>query len=213
MKLVQSLLQKIPFFNYLLHLNYLINKGYLYNLGWTKSLKSFSIVNNEGESIPWFTYSCIHFLSTRNLSNLNVFEFGSGNSTLWFQKRVNKIYSLEHDKSWYEKIKDQFTDNVTYIFKEVNKGYSQVINDQPIQFDLIIIDGRNRVECCKNSLSKLSNKGVIIWDNSDREKYNEGYNLLIDNGFKRIDFYGLAPSICDSSLTSIFYKEENCLGI
>ncbi|MBB6461213.1 class I SAM-dependent methyltransferase [Flammeovirga kamogawensis] len=213
MKLVQSLLLKVPFFNYLLHLNYLINKGYLYKLGWTKSLKSFSVINNKKEPIPWFTYSCIHFLSTRKLSNLNVFEFGSGNSTLWFQKRVNKIYSLEHNKDWFNKIKNQFNSNVTFIYKEIDNGYSQEINNHSLQFDLIIIDGRNRVECCKNTLNKISPNGVIIWDNSDRIKYNEGYNLLTENGYKRLDFYGLAPSVCDSSLTSIFYKKDNCLGI
>jgi hypothetical protein len=80
-------------------------------------------------------------------------------------------------------------------------------------FDAIVIDGRDRVNCCKNSLGALKAAGVIIWDNSERPDYQEGYDFLINNGFKRIDFGGIGPINPDAWCTSVFYRSNNCLGI
>lgn len=33
-----------------------------------------------------------------------VFEYGSGGSTLFFQKYVKKIISIEHNRIWYKKM-------------------------------------------------------------------------------------------------------------
>ncbi|NME72483.1 class I SAM-dependent methyltransferase [Flammeovirga aprica] len=206
-------LQKNKFLNSILQFNYIIKKGFLHQVGWSKSIKKLSSIDKEGESIPWFTYGTIHFLKQKNLSDLHLFEYGSGNSTFWFSKRVKSITSVEHDKEWYTFVNDKCPSNVDYRFKDVNNGYEDTITETSIQFDIVIIDGRKRVACAKKALPKLTDRGVIIWDNSNREKYNEGYQFLTDNGFKKIDFYGLAPSHGDPSMTTVFYKEGNCLGI
>jgi predicted O-methyltransferase YrrM len=31
-------------------------------------------------------------------------EFGSGRSTLYFSKRLDELYSIEHHQEWYEKV-------------------------------------------------------------------------------------------------------------
>ena len=104
--------------------------------------------------------------------------------------------------------------NVEYILKPLaNKEYENYILNCTSKFDIIIIDGRERVQTAKNSLHSLKRSGIIIWDNSDREKYKEGYQLLFEKGFKRLDFWGIAPGLHAETCTSIFYREENCFGI
>lgn len=144
-----------------------------------------------------------------------VFEFGSGNSTLWWGKKVSKVISYEHDLSWYQSFKNRLPSNVEYHHCELAYGeeYSKAILDYNNAFDIIIIDGRDRVNCAKNSLGALKDHGVIIWDNSDRESYEEGYSFLIQNDFKRLDFEGHGPINSYGWSTSIFYRNNNCLGI
>jgi hypothetical protein len=89
---------------------------------------------------------------------------------------------------------------------------NEILNYNKV-FDIIIIDGRERVQCSMNSLNALKENGVIIWDNSDRLKYAKGYNFLLSNGFKRIDFSGLGPINPHAWCTSIFYRVGNCLDI
>ncbi len=54
---------------------------------------------------------------------------------------------------------------------------------------------------------------MVIWDNSDRSDYEEGYEFLLGQGFRRLDFYGLGPINVMASCTSVFYREQNCLGL
>lgn len=189
--------------------------GALKDAGWFKSFKTKTPIDRDGKPIPWMTYSAISFLERRINSNLTVFEYGCGNSTFWWARRVKNIVSCEHDMSWHEKIKELIPVNAElyHINLEYNGKYSKFISKYNQVFDIIVIDGRDRVNCAKNSLSALKENGVIIWDNSDRDCYEEGYIYLLNSGYKKIDFEGMGPVHEFSWCTSIFYKGENCLNI
>lgn len=59
--------------------------------------------------------------------------------------------------------------------------YFQFIKDYPDQsFDFILIDGRARVECALNSISKLKPNGMMILDNSERKRYRPVHEILKD---------------------------------
>ncbi len=92
--------------------------------------------------------------------------------------------------------------------------YNMVVNIPkkylPIKRDLILRDG---ISCSKNFLTSIKKDGVVILGNSDRKSYEEGYNYLSRNGYKRIDFEAMGPVNVDSWCTSIFYKDNNCLEI
>lgn len=170
----------------------------------------------HGQAQPWFTYGFMAFLKERINDGMSVFEFGSGNSTLWFSKYGCKLVSVEHDLAWFNAMKDQLVShpNVEYLHRDLENGtYAKEITNYSGIFDIIVLDGRDRVNCCLNSLGALKEKGVVIWDNSDREEYAEGYQFLKSNDFKRIDFHGLGPINSRAWCTSIFYREENCLNI
>lgn len=189
---------------------------YLQQEGWVLSAKKKLPVDLNGNPLPWFTYPSIHFVKNKLKRNFRVFEYGSGNSTLWIESKVQSIISIEHDEGWFSEMNKEFANKpkITYKYKELDSGfYENEISSFNDEFDIVIIDGRKRVECAKNSLKALKKDGVIIWDNSDRELYNEGYDFLIANGFKRIDFWGMGPINAYAWCTSIFYREANCFNI
>ena len=49
---------------------------------------------------PWYMPKAHQFLE-RKISHLNrVFEYGSGDSSVWFAERVKEYIAVEHDQSW-----------------------------------------------------------------------------------------------------------------
>ena len=190
-------------------------KGYLVDSGWFKSVEEGLPFDAEGKPLPWYTYSFIDFIGGRIRPKMKVFEYGSGNSTLWWSQRVESVVACEHDKPWFNTISGKVPENVDYRYCELEYGgaYSQLISTFDTEFDCIVIDGRDRVNCAKNVVPALKEDGVVIWDNSDREKYTDGYSFLKDNGFRRLDFWGIGPICRKPWCTSVFYRENNNLGI
>jgi hypothetical protein len=188
--------------------------GYLLETGWFYTFKSGQPVDYGKEAIPWFTYSAIDFLKERLNSNLNVLEFGSGNSTLFLAKRVKKVTALEHDDGWFQNILAKKTSNVEIKFVssvEVKNYLQPLVEDE--KYDVIIIDGLFRNECIRASLKHLSEDGIIILDDSERDDYAEGITFLVKNGFRQLNFSGIAPGIFFRKCTTIFYNDINCVNI
>jgi len=183
--------------------------------GWFRSFREERSVDLSGNPIPWLTYPAIAFIERRIRPDMCVFEFGCGSSTLWWAQRVKEVTACEHDRDWYQDVVEKIPDNVTlyHIPLEYDGDYCRKVSAVEKKFDIIVIDGRDRVNCVKNALNSLTPDGVFIWDNSDREEYQEGYKFLFNNGFKKIEFTGMIPIMSCRSETGIFYRQENCLGI
>jgi hypothetical protein len=202
----------------LLHLTPYIQigvNGYLKEKGWFRSFTRKEAIDVSNSAIPWFTYPAIYFLQSRLKDSFEVFEYGSGNSTIWLSKKVKSVYSVEYDMSWYKKINNIMPSNVKLIYKDLdyNGKYVNSIAEFNNKYDIVIVDGRDRVNAAIISLNYLKNDGVIIFDNADRDEYKEAYTYMADKGFKRIDFEGMTPAVHVRSITSIFYRPENCLQI
>lgn len=191
------------------------HKGYLTTIGWFTAFDTKQAVDAEGQPLPWVTYSFIDFIKPRLNKNLSIFEYGSGNSTLFYAKNVKRVVSVEHDEAWYNKIVNEKAANAEMIFTALEKDgeYSQKAKLLNEQFDIIIVDGRDRVNCCKHSVDALSTNGVLVLDDSEREFYNEARVFLTARGFKELSFSGISPGMFYNKATSIFYKADNCLGI
>ncbi|HXH98623.1 MAG TPA: hypothetical protein VNI52_00010 [Sphingobacteriaceae bacterium] len=190
-------------------------KGYLNDIGWFNSFHSKMPVDQNGAPIPWVTYSFIDFIKTRINSTHLIFEFGSGNSTYFYAKHASKVVSVEHDKLWMEKIDQQKPKNSELVFCEltIDGKYCRMPQHYSEKFHLIIVDGRDRVNCCKQCLPALMDDGVVILDDSERPLYKEGIDFLLENGFKELTFTGISPGVFIYKATSVFYKPNNCLGV
>lgn len=191
------------------------SRGPLCEDGWFRSFREQASVDAKGEPLPWFTYPAIEFISKRINIEMSVFEYGCGGSTLWWAKRLNEVISIEHDRDWYEKVVNDVPLNVKLYQIDLTYGgaYSRKVMEYEKRFDVVVVDGRDRVNCVKNSLKALKNTGVIIFDNSDRKEYSEGVSFLLENRFNKIEFVGLCPIVNCKSETSIFYRTGNSFGI
>lgn len=189
--------------------------GPLKDDGWFRSFKDEASVDADGNPIPWITYPAIEFIKRRINKEMSVFEYGCGGSTLWWASKVKEVVSIEHNKDWYQRILPTIPNNVTLEHVELEYGgeYSRKILKYKCRFDIVVIDGRDRVNCGVNTIDALKPDGVIVWDNSDQKEYEQGYQFFLNNGFKKIEFVGLAPIVNWKAETGIFYRQDNCLGL
>lgn len=188
------------------------SKSVLLVEGWFKSFAYSSPVDREGQPIPWWTYSAIHFLDGRLGDRMRVLELGAGNSTIWLSARCREIVSLENHHDWAEKIRGRVGNNVDIV--EVSDYVDSVsAYDKDDRFDIIVVDGKDRVACAFLGLSLLTEKGVFIIDDAERPELVTAIRKLRDQGFQELPFESMRPQVIHGGKTSILYREENCLGI
>ncbi|RPA68426.1 class I SAM-dependent methyltransferase [Cyclobacteriaceae bacterium YHN15] len=169
--------------------------------------------------LPWINISSLRFLSKIIDSEMRVLEYGSGGSTLFFSNRVKELISIEHDENWNSLVEKEIVSRgsknvrlfhlpiTTNDTKENHKhdyvSFVKSFEDQ--SFDLILIDGRERVKCLESSIPKLKKGGIIVFDNADRRKYKKALEDHLGH-FKCLKFYG--PSIADINFseTHIYFS-------
>lgn len=112
------------------------------------SIRDWNSVDANGAPTPWYTYPTTEFLSHLDLSSLNVFEYGSGNSTLWWSERAKKVMAVEDDEDWFKKIKTSLQNkHVDYHLEKDRQKYFSMASDD---FDIYIVDGKYRRECLEH---------------------------------------------------------------
>jgi hypothetical protein len=190
-------------------------KGYLAEKGWFEAFRTKSAIDQDGNPIAWVTYSFIDFIKEKISKDLDIFEFGSGNSTIFYAGLAKSVYSVEHDKEWFEKSSQIKLPNVNMIHCDLTPGgdYSKSAGTTGKKFHMIIVDGRDRVNCCKQAIHSLTEDGVVVLDDSERTEYTEAHDFFRANGFKHLPFSGMAPGAIVSKCTSVFYKANNSLDI
>jgi len=133
--------------------------------------------------------------------NMTMLEWGSGGSTLEFSSIVDKYYSIEHNKDWYDKISTELKkyplNDVTYKYVKQNsentlgkqseyhmyKDYIDIVDKFNVKFDVVLIDGRARRLCAKKIIPYLNPDSIVfIHDYVLRTAYwvVEDYYELID---------------------------------
>lgn len=189
--------------------------SYLHKTGWMKSLCDGVPVNCDGDFLPWMNYPVVRLLEERLNKNIILFEYGSGYSTFFYAKLVAEVVSVEYDQNWYEKIHSKIPNNAQLIYREkdVDGQYCKSIHTTEKKYNVVIVDGRDRVNCVKQSLDALTEDGVVILDDSQRERYQDAIMYAGKFGYKALNFEGIKPTDFGVNCTTILYREDNCLGI
>lgn len=118
-----------------------------------------------------------NFLTER--SDARVLEFGAGGSSIWMARFTNNLVTIEHDPGWAEVVSVVTQGRVD--LRLVPEPYHGVCAEFPDEFfDLILVDGRNRLDCVKASLRILRPGGVLMIDNAEKAHSAEVYSLLAD---------------------------------
>ncbi|GJQ21904.1 MAG: hypothetical protein HBSIN02_22590 [Bacteroidia bacterium] len=182
----------------------------LRGIGWHKSIRARGPVDVQGREIPWFSYPAIDWLESRINKTHKVLEFGAGHSTLWFARKAAHVTSIDHDAAWVQRLRPRLPLNASVILADPDH---YVEAGGRSKYDIIVIDGIRRVECAQWSLRRVTRRGMIIFDNSDRQENADGLKALMKAGFYRIDFVGLVPQYGRISCTSVFFRDVAYLKI
>ena len=189
--------------------------SYLHQSGWMASLQSGKPMTTDGEPLPWMNYPMISFLNERLLENMTVFEYGSGHSTLFLACRVRFVKSVEHDEMWYKKLLQAIPENVELILADADSDgdYCRSIHKTNKIYDIVFVDGEDRLHCMREGFSKLNENGVLILDDSNRPDYEPGFELAAGLGYRTLHFEGLKPTDFITDKSTIFYRDNNCFSI
>jgi hypothetical protein len=217
---IKSFLSSFPWLSMGVFTAELIGSGYLAQTGWCKSAAAHMPLDRNGAPIPWLSYPAIHFLEQRlkgKSAGRSVFEYGSGNSTLWWSDKVRRVVSCEHDARWHQQFQSKVPGNVEYLWRGLEAGYAETIRQVQGPFDVVVIDGLERVACAE-SLAQgletiLTEDGIVVWDNSDRDDDKPGLDRLRELGFREVEFSGLGPIGRVAWSTTVFYRTGNFLGL
>jgi hypothetical protein len=178
-----------------------------FDYGFLQSVATERPMDANGAPYPWYTYPAIDYLRQLDFSDKTVFEYGCGQSTLFWAARAAGVVSVEHDAEWYERVRGQVPGNCTLLHVAQFDDYAAAIQrfDQP--FDVIVIDGvvtgNTRLKCARAAVPQLRPGGLIILDNSDW--LPESARHLRQAGLLEVDMTGFAPGNDYTCTTSFFF--------
>lgn len=142
---------------------------------------------------PWMNPHAVEYYESMMRPNMKILEFGSGYSTIWLYKfEPECVVSLESNKDWFDA-----------IFSYCPNADLRYIQDYPLNlksewepFDLIVIDGINRLKCLYWVLEHdmLAEGGTIIYDDMHRKwlpqeqgsDYQDAWEILEDEDFEMV---------------------------
>jgi hypothetical protein len=173
-------------------------------LGWKRSFLSGRPVDGKGDPIPWYTYPAIEFLKSLDLHKSRVFEYGCGNSSIFWAQRVSAVFAVENNAEWARFVRNLNVPSLTVIEAIESELYIGAAEAVGGKFDIIIIDGRFRRACVQVACRVVHETGMIIFDNADW--YPEACDDLRELGWFQIDFSGLGPINPYAWTTAVFLK-------
>ena len=171
---------------------------------WESVYSKTSIQN--GKPIPWYTYPALDFLCQFDYSHDIVFEFGSGNSSLYWADRCKKVYSIEDNENWYKQVNQQKRGNQEITLIESKEEYINSIKKISDKPTIVIIDAKYRYECAKAVADFVDDDALIILDNSDW--FPETCKYLRSKKYFQIDFSGFGPIVSFTTTTSLFFTSS-----
>jgi hypothetical protein len=172
--------------------------------GHSRSALTGTPCDGKGEALPWYTYPALAFLTQFDFSTKRVFEWGAGESSLFWAQRVRSIVTVEHDEHWLKYLRSKVSSkNITFIHLTSAAAYCLAIASASGPFDIIIIDGLYRAQCAENIDKYLTIGGLVIIDNADWLPQTCAH--LRAAGFVEIDFTGLGPVNDYPWTTSVFF--------
>jgi len=115
---------------------------------------------------PWISGNAFREMRAHLPSSAKVFEWGSGMSTVWFDRHCLEVHSVEDNIDWFNYIRTRVHSTQLYLLK--CPAYAEKILDFPDSyFDLISIDGSDRDQCLECAVPKVRPGGMVVLDNTD----------------------------------------------
>ena len=113
---------------------------------WTcTSLAVFSPPSGRRQQIPWIVPEAVERLDALLAADWQVFEFGSGVSTVWYATRVDHIISLEDDNESLAQVRRMLAarglTNADIHLTLPRLFPDEIARFEDATFDLVVVDG------------------------------------------------------------------------
>jgi predicted O-methyltransferase YrrM len=106
---------------------------------------------------------------------LRVLEFGVGTSTAVIKEHSQAhIISIEESKEWYEEYLSKFSDKRVELYHKAAGWSLDELKEYGGEYDLIFVDGGDRLEELKYCVNLLAPNGVVYLHDAHREVYEAG---------------------------------------
>jgi hypothetical protein len=178
----------------------------LLRYGFLRSAATWSSVDRSGSPLPWYTYPAIDYLKQLDLSDKLVFEYGMGNSTLFWAERAKQVVSVEDDAAWLRRVSPRLPANALPVLAETMEAYVGAIDARDHGFDVIVIDGKHRLQCAGHVPAALNPGGLVILDNAD--SYPDCCEALRTADLLQVDLSGFGPIDGYTWTTTLFFHRE-----
>ena len=112
-----------------------------------------------------------------------VLEFGSGGSTKFLLNLGAQVVAVEHHKGWADAVmaaahQEGLSGRLTLLLRE--QPYSGVVAEfeKDTTFDILLVDGRDRMDCLCGALPFVRTGGLVLVDDSQRLRYWRAFQTL-----------------------------------
>lgn len=166
---------------------------------------------------------------------MKIIEYGGGYSTLWWASRVSAVTTVERSKDWSEEIKqslrkhhlknvelrtfDKFPDasegELELKYNSLRPLVDEYISSPCVpkhSCDVIVVDDVFRNAVVEGALHFLKPGGLLILDDSERERHKPVMERMILNGWNCAHFFGAVPYHFHEKQTTIWSKPAEKIG-
>jgi hypothetical protein len=178
---------------------------YLRKKGWQKSIQNRHAIDNQGP-IPWITYPAKMMLERVVQPHHRVFEFGAGNSSLWWAEHVAEVVSVEHDKGWAAAIHSAAPKNLTVIAKPIGTAPEDtraLENFYPLQLKESALETRDA-----GTHHGLTNKGFEAYALALTKFPSGHFDIVVVDGMARVLTAWLAAQYVNASGFIVFDNSD-----
>lgn len=186
------------------------------------------VVEMAGMDLCWWSYPAMRrveeFLGEH--PGARVFEYGAGASTAWLARRAGQVDSVEHDTAYVEFVRGMLADTAGVKLHAVPAtpatdetvvrsgrvghthldfaDYVATIDRVGGMFDLVVVDGRARVDAFRRALDHLADGGVVVFDNIRRKRYWDVVSKL--PGLRIELLKGATPTLPYPTTTGLIWR-------
>jgi len=127
-------------------------------------------------------------------------EFGAGIwSTFCLTRNCNAVTSIENVEEWIDTIRENYSHKNNLNIVHWTKPMNEYLKETDKNFDLIFVDGNDRIECLNDSINRSP---IIVCHDTHRVELG-WINAIIPEYYKQLTYVG-----CEPYLTTIFYHES-----
>lgn len=139
---------------------------------------------------PWVDTAALAAMNRIVQPGCHIFEWGAGGSTLWFGLKGAIVRTVEHSQDWHDVVLMELRRlnlPVKLLFRTLEppdyENYANAVLETEQTYDLVFVDGRQRVRCFRAAIDRVNLGGCILLHDSERPHYQECLHIAQNRGF------------------------------